>query len=125
MSRPERRVEIARLREEGRAAYEAGRHVQTCPYKEADRFQWESGWYGAQEDQRAQAGEVAHVLFCNDVAERVLIGSTEAQRERYLEAQRAEHQKETTTALGKDDPRVQHYRNVYYWHYHEVKIERF
>lgn len=43
----ERRAEIAVLREEGRQAFFAGRHIQTVPkayLRTENRYQWEQGW---------------------------------------------------------------------------------
>lgn len=39
-----RREIVARLREEGREAARAGRHVQTNPYRNCDGFQWFQGY---------------------------------------------------------------------------------
>ena len=42
----ERRREIVeRIRDEGRAARRAGRHVQTNPYKDMDAYQWRNAWF--------------------------------------------------------------------------------
>ena len=45
-----RRKIIAQLREEGRAAYHAGRHVQTNPHKYMDALQWHQGYVDAQHE---------------------------------------------------------------------------
>jgi ribosome modulation factor len=56
MSSPERRKKIQELREAGAAAFAAGKHIQTCPEKFMDRFQWEAGWLDAQWDASLKEG---------------------------------------------------------------------
>lgn len=53
MSSARRRGEIERLREEGREAFLAGRHIQTVPRQyigTMDRYQWESGYQQAKDE---------------------------------------------------------------------------
>lgn len=46
----ERRLEIAQLREEGRRAALAGRHIQTNPYRYMNGVHWISGHLRGQEE---------------------------------------------------------------------------
>lgn len=53
-SRREHRKENERIREAGRAAFRAGKHIQTCPYGNDTRAgQWRRGYY---EEQNEEAG---------------------------------------------------------------------
>lgn len=45
-----RKREIAALRAEGRQAFLDGKHVQNCPHKYMDRFQWVQGYTDARNE---------------------------------------------------------------------------
>ena len=58
-----RRKIIARLREEGIAAYHAGKHIQTCPHKYMDRLQWEAGFLEAKQQSEHTSGTLPEALM--------------------------------------------------------------
>lgn len=67
MSTARRKIEIARLREEGRQAYQRGDNVQTNPHKHLDATQWWQGYVDAETEAYASPEpEKRIVLMLND-----------------------------------------------------------
>jgi ribosome modulation factor len=50
-----RKLEIARCRQEGRDAFAAGKHIQTCPYGHMDMMHWVDGWVAARDEAEQEA----------------------------------------------------------------------
>lgn len=49
-SRRRRRELVQRLREEGAAAFAAGKHRQTCPHRYMNQYQWLQGYSNAEDE---------------------------------------------------------------------------
>ena len=51
---PRRKKIVQALRQEGRAAFEAGKNPQSCPHLYMDRMQWLQGWMDACDEHELQ-----------------------------------------------------------------------
>jgi len=54
MSSARRKAIVQELREQGRAAYAAGKRYQRCPHQFMDKSQWQQGWLDAEAEYNAQ-----------------------------------------------------------------------